>query len=144
MVSHQVFIIQNEHRPSRTPPWLWGAMALCTWFLILYEAWETLQVIIRFREIVDMTGAFAVRYTMGPPIRLGMLLLLWFRFFMYEREGARIFALTAALLLFCVMVVVWVNTGLGNVSYSLILRWGLPICIIIYIAYAIRGRERMP
>jgi hypothetical protein len=119
-------------------------MALGTWYLIAYHAWETFTVITRYREIMDMTGAFAVRYIMGPPVKLAALTLLWFRFFMYEREGARVFALTAAFLLFCVMVVVWANTSLGNVRYPAVLRWGLPVCAIIYLLYGIMGRERMP
>jgi len=63
---------------------------------------------------------------------------------MHEREGARVFALVAAALIFCVLVVIWANSSLGTVSYPLVLRWGLPPSMLVYLLYGILGRERMP
>jgi hypothetical protein len=130
--------------PSRTPPRLRRAMVLCTWFMIAYHAWETLSVVRRFREIWAWAGPFAARVTMGPPIFLAMFLGLWFRFFRHEREGARVFALALAFLLFCATVVVLVHAGMGTARYPFALRWGLPVCVVVYLLYGIAGRERMP
>jgi hypothetical protein len=134
---------QAAYPRGPTPPWLRRALLLCTWFIILYSGWRTLRIFVLSPELYRLdSGPFMARTMLGPPVLLGMTLALWFRFFRDEREGARVFALVAALVLFISLVVIWITTSMGTVRYPWFIHWVLPVCALVYLLYGILGRER--
>ena len=132
----------HHSRPGRHRYWPWLGLATSTWFLIAYHAWELVLVIRHAAEIQARTGPFAARFLAGPPVLLATLLLLWFRYFRDEREGARVFALTGAFLMLCATLVLLINQDLHDISYSAWLRRGLPLSALAWLLYAVLGRER--
>lgn len=125
-----------------TPGWLfWLMNAVCAALLItfVHEMVAVINARDALAEVVP-TG-YGSRMFLRPFVLAAVVLLLWWRFWWPQREGARILALTAAFFLFVNWAVLALNNSLGQTDYPAAELWLYLFSALVFGVYAIAGRE---
>lgn len=129
-----------SHR--QTPLWLhWLLQAACA-YLLIFELLGIVEVLSKREELSRLVpGGFGARLLMRPFVFSALILYGWIRFFRRERDGARVAALMAAIVLGLSSLVMWLNAAVNDLHHTAWLMLGYPLVGLAFLAYVVRGRD---
>lgn len=127
--------------PAGTATLLRYTFVASVWLLIAISFWQARGMFVSAGMAPGVPAPFAGRAVMGPLVIGGMALLMWFRFFWQEREGARIFAGMMAFFMLSILLVTALSGFIeGSIGAS---YFGCYVFIAVaHLGYALFGRER--